>query len=239
MSELIRAIQKEDLLKPSYWEVLLFYPGFHAIVLYRCARFFYAKKMRPIAHIFSGLARFLTSIDIHPGAQIGRRVFIDHGTGTVIGATAVIGDDCTLHQNVTLGNRGPDASGKRHPTLGNGVMVGAGATILGPIHIGANVKIGANAVVTQNVPEGCTVVGNPGRTIKCEERQDNGLPAFVKSDPVGETIDGILKDIEEIKSRLDIEGQTERSQSSHEENKSDNIPGAGESYIDRWKGGGI
>lgn len=226
MFDLVKFIQKEDLAKPSFLQILLFYPGVHAVGLHRIAHFFWRKGFKTLGIMFSSISRFFTGIDIHPGAIIGERVFIDHGYGTVIGETAIIGDNCLLHQNVTLGNRGA-AIEKRHPTLDKNVMVGAGATVLGPITVGAHAQIGANAVVTSDVPEGCTVVGNPGRTIKRDGKENkNGLPAFVLSDPVGETIDKILDDIKLIKKELKMD-------------QCDDMDKDDPDYIDRWKGSGI
>jgi len=144
--------------------VIFLYPGFHALVFHRIAHFLNNLKLKFIARLISGFARFLTGIEIHPGAKIGKRLFIDHGMGIVIGETATIGDNCTIYHGVTLGGTGKDKY-KRHPDLGNNVMVGCGAKILGPIKIGNNVKIGANAVVLKNVQANCTIVGVPGKVV--------------------------------------------------------------------------
>lgn len=138
-------------------EVILLYPGFHILVFYRLSHFLYKHRMFFGARIISQLGRFLTGIEIHPGAKIGRRLFIDHGMGIVIGETATIGDDCTIYHDVTLGGTGKDKY-KRHPDIGNNVMVGSGARVLGPIKIGDNVKIGANAIVLKNIESNSTVV---------------------------------------------------------------------------------
>lgn len=153
-----KSIKQRDPAARCWLEILLLYPGVHALVWYRVARFFYVIKLKFIARFLSGLCRFFTGIDIHPGAKIGRNLFIDHGMGVVIGETAIIGDDCTIYQGATLGGTGKEHN-KRHPTLGNNVVVGAGAKVLGNITIGNNVKIGANAVVLKSVPADCTVVG--------------------------------------------------------------------------------
>lgn len=142
-------------------EVVLLYPGFHALLFYRIAHFFQRIDWKFVARIISQLARWLTGIEIHPGATIGKRLFIDHGMGIVIGETTTIGDNCTIYHGVTLGGTGKDKY-KRHPDLGSNVSVGCGAKILGPIKIGNNVKIGANAVVLKEVPDNSTVVGVPG-----------------------------------------------------------------------------
>ncbi|WP_432205170.1 serine O-acetyltransferase EpsC [Cetobacterium somerae] len=148
----------------SFLEVLLLYPSIHAIIFHRVAHKLYKKKFFFVARFLSQTSRFFTGIEIHPGAQIGRRFFIDHGMGVVIGETAEIGDDVIIYHGVTLGGTGKD-SGKRHPTLGNKVLVGAGAKILGPITLGDNVKVGANTVVLKNVPSNSTIVGTSGRII--------------------------------------------------------------------------
>lgn len=144
--------------------VILLYQGFHVLVFYRLAHFFYKHNAFFLARLISELGRFFTGIEIHPGAVIGRRLFIDHGMGIVIGETATIGNDCTIYHCVTLGGTGKDKI-KRHPDLGNNVMVGCGAKVLGPIKVGNNVKIGANSVVLSDVPDDVTIVGVPGKNI--------------------------------------------------------------------------
>ena len=151
-------IMKKDPACRNIIEAILLYPGFHILVFHRIAHFLYKHKLFFVARLMSQIGRFLTGIEIHPGAQIGRRLFIDHGMGIVIGETATIGNDCTIYHNVTLGGTGKDKS-KRHPDIGNNVMIGAGAKILGPIEIGNNVKIGANSTILINIPDGKTVVG--------------------------------------------------------------------------------
>ena len=154
-------INEKDPASRNIFYVILLYPGFHALLLYRIAHFFNNLEFKFIARLISQLARFLTGIEIHPGAKIGKKLFIDHGMGIVIGETTTIGDNCTIYHGVTLGGTGKDKY-KRHPDLGNNVIVGCGAKILGPIKIGRNVKIGANAVVLKDVPSHSTVVGVPG-----------------------------------------------------------------------------
>lgn len=156
-----RNINCKDPASKNVLYVILLYPGFHAILFYRIAHFFNKLKLKFIARFISQFARLLTGIEIHPGAQIGKRLFIDHGMGIVIGETATIGDNCTIYHGVTLGGTGKDKY-KRHPDIGNNVIVGCGAKVLGPIKIGDNVKIGANAVVLKEVPDNSTVVGVPG-----------------------------------------------------------------------------
>lgn len=154
-------ILKKDPASRNIIEVIILYPGFHILVFHRLAHFLYCHRFLFFARLVSQIGRFFTGIEIHPGAKIGRRLFIDHGMGIVIGETATVGNDCTIYHNSTLGGTGKDKY-KRHPDLGNNVMVGAGAKILGPIHIGNDVKIGANAVVLKDVPNFATVVGIPG-----------------------------------------------------------------------------
>jgi serine O-acetyltransferase len=152
------------------WEILLTYPGVHAIFWYRLAHRLWGWNFKLLARWLMTISRFFTGIEIHPAAQIGRRFFIDHGMGVVIGETAEIGDDVTLYHGVTLGGTSW-ITGKRHPTLGNGVIVGAGAKILGPIYIGNSVRVGSNAVVLKDVPEGMTVVGIPGHVVRRKTEQ--------------------------------------------------------------------
>src|SRR3712207_5217007 len=146
-------------------EVLMLYPCIHALIYYRMAHFFYRKRSYFMARFISQFARFLTGIEIHPGAKIGKGLFIDHGMGVVIGETAEIGDNVMMYHGVTLGGTGKD-KGKRHPTVGNNVLIGSGAKVLGPINIGDNAKIGANSVVLSDIPANCTAVGIPGKIIK-------------------------------------------------------------------------
>ncbi|MEW6340231.1 MAG: serine O-acetyltransferase [Paraburkholderia sp.] len=165
LREAIATIRERDPAAGSAWEVLTCYPGLHALVLHRLAHACWRARRRWLARFVSQLARFLTGIEIHPGATVGRRVFIDHGMGVVIGETAEIGDDCTIYQGVTLGGTSLTRGAKRHPTLERGVIVGAGAKVLGGFTVGAEAKIGSNAVVVKPVPAGGTAVGNPARVI--------------------------------------------------------------------------
>ena len=157
-------IKEKDPAARTILEVVLLYPGFLILVFYRISNVFYKYKMFFIARAISQFGRFLTGIEIHPGAKIGKRLFIDHGMGIVIGETAEIGDDCTIYHGVTLGGTGKDIL-KRHPTIGNNVMVGAGSKLLGPINVGNNVKIGAGAVVLKDIENNVTVVGVPASRI--------------------------------------------------------------------------
>ncbi|MBV9442610.1 MAG: serine O-acetyltransferase [Acidobacteriaceae bacterium] len=161
----IQTIKREDPAAKSGLEILLCYPGLHAILFHGVSSWFYRRRWYVLARFISHIARVLTGIEIHPGAKIGQRLFIDHGLGVVIGETAEIGDDVLLYQGVTLGGTGNE-KGKRHPTLGNRVVVGAGAAVLGNIKLGDDVRVGAGSVVVHSVSEGATVVGIPGRVVR-------------------------------------------------------------------------
>ena len=165
LREHIRAIKREDPAAKSSLEILLCYQGLHAVLFHRIAHWFYRKRFFVLARWISTVSRLLTSIEIHPGATIGKRLFIDHGLGVVIGETAEIGDDVLLYQGVTLGGTGNEC-GKRHPTIGDRVVVGAGAAVLGNITLGNDVRVGAGSVVVHSVSPGSTVVGIPGRVVK-------------------------------------------------------------------------
>jgi serine O-acetyltransferase len=172
----IQNILNKDPAAKSFWHVLFCYPGLHAILLHRPAHFFYHRSWYLLAGLMAALARFLTGIEIHPGATIGNRVFIDHGMGVVIGETAIVGDDCTIYQGVTLGGTSLEAI-KRHPTLEQGVTVSSGAKILGNINMGAYAKIGANAVVLHDIPAGETAVGVPAKVLyKAAQNNPNHNP---------------------------------------------------------------
>lgn len=166
----VRVVKERDPAATSDLEVLLLYSGLHAVLAHKISHRLYKKGHFFSARAVSQAARAITGIEIHPGATIGKGFFIDHGAGVVIGETAEIGDNCTLYQGVTLGGTGKD-TGKRHPTLGNGVMVGAGAKVLGPFKIGDNAKIAAGAVVLEAIPEDCTAVGIPARVVKCKNEK--------------------------------------------------------------------
>ena len=168
LREDIDCILERDPAARSAWEVLTCYPGLHALVLHRRAHWFWTHGLRWLARFTSNLARFLTGIEIHPGATIGRRVFIDHGMGVVVGETAEIGDECTIYQGVTLGGTALTKGAKRHPTLGRGVIVGANSQVLGGFTVGDGARVGSNAVVLKPVPPGATAVGNPARIIDAQ-----------------------------------------------------------------------
>jgi serine O-acetyltransferase len=169
----IKATKDRDPAARSVLEILLLYPGLHAVIIYRIANFLWKNKLPIIPRLIAQISRFFTGIEIHPGARIGKGLFIDHGMGVVIGETSIIGDNVTLFQGCTLGGTGKE-TGKRHPTLGDNIVVGAGAKILGNIEIGSNSYVGANAVVLKSVPPNSTVVGVPGRITRPEDRYGDG-----------------------------------------------------------------
>jgi serine O-acetyltransferase len=189
----------------SIWEILLTYSGVHAVLLYRISHRLWLANWRLTARILAAFAKMFTSVEIHPGATIGRRLFIDHALGVVIGETAEIGDDVTLYHGVTLGGTTWNKE-KRHPTLGNNVLVGSGAKILGPITLGNNVRVGANSVVVKDVPACCTVVGIPGRIIQSkgtqiQNRHGIDLDHHLIPDPVGKAIACLIERIDELEAR--------------------------------------
>ena len=204
----IRAYQRNDPAARSAMEILLLYNGLHATIDYRIAHWLLRHHCRFLARAVSQWSKLWTGIEIHPGAQIGKRLVIDHGTGIVIGETAEIGDDCLLYQGVTLGGTGKDV-GKRHPTLGNNVMVGAGAKVLGPIHVGNNARIAANAVVLREVPDNATVVGVPGHVVRlCGEKLDH----IHTPDPVMLELEMLKQRLSRLEAKLeDAQSDTERS----------------------------
>ena len=188
VKEDIRATRERDPAAKSDWEVALLYSGVHAVAAYRLAHRIHKNGHTFVARAISQTARFITGIEIHPGATIGKGLVIDHGMGVVIGETAEIGDNCTLYQGVTLGGTGKDL-GKRHPTLGNNVMVGAGAKVLGPFRIGDHTKIAANAVVLAEIPENCTAVGIPAKVVKKQGvKVENDLDQIHIPDPVAQEL---------------------------------------------------
>lgn len=197
--EQIDVIFREDPAATSLLEVLVCYPGLHAVMLHRVAHVLYRMKLRLLARILSQIGRFLTGIEIHPGATIGRRFFIDHGMGIVIGETTVIGDDVILYQGVTLGGTGKDR-GKRHPTLGNRVVVGTGAKVLGNITLGNNVKIGAGSVVVYSVPDDSTVVGIPGRVVRTRGQIADDLEHGKLPDPQGQDLENMQQRVDQLES---------------------------------------
>ncbi|MBQ1432515.1 MAG: serine O-acetyltransferase [Ruminococcus sp.] len=210
----IQSIKDRDPAASSTLEILT-YAGLHAVAMYRVAHWFYLKDMKFAARLISQTARFLTGIEIHPGAKIGKGLLIDHGSGVVIGETAVIGDNCLLYQGCTLGGTGKD-QGKRHPTLGNNVMVGCGAKVLGPFTVGDNTKIAANAVVLESVPANCTAVGVPARIVKQNGKRTLDLDQVHIPDPISQEIcknrveiSRLTKRIEQLEAKLAMDKEDE------------------------------
>ncbi len=226
LKEDIQVVFERDPASRSALETLIACPGLHAIMLHRINHWLWRKKLYLLARFCAHIARFLTGVEIHPGAMVGRRLFIDHGMGIVIGETSEIGDDCSIYHGVTLGGT-TWQKGKRHPTLKNGVIIGAGAKALGPITLGDNVRIGSNAVVVKDVPDNATVVGIPGRVIARESKAEEelkkaqreamarkiGFDAYGGSrdmpDPIQNTLDALLdhmhkmdQELEEMKQKL-------------------------------------
>ena len=198
----VKATRERDPAARSDLEVVLLYSGVHALMAYRIAHKLHEKKKYLPARAISQTARFFTGIEIHPGAKIGKGLMIDHGMGVVIGETAEIGDNCTLYQGVTLGGTGKDL-GKRHPTLGNNVMVGAGAKVLGPFKIGDNTKIAANAVVLEEIPDNCTAVGIPAKIVRREGVRVDDLDQIHIPDPVAQELARLEAKLSELSEQLE------------------------------------
>ncbi|SHH85132.1 serine O-acetyltransferase [Caloranaerobacter azorensis DSM 13643] len=196
----IKAVFERDPAVKSLLEVILCYPGLHAIIIYRIAHWFYKRRLFLIARLLSHIGRFLTGIEIHPGAKIGKGIFIDHGMGVVIGETAEIGDNVTIYQGATLGGTGKE-KGKRHPTIGNNVVISSGAKVLGPFKVGDNSKIGAGAVVLKEVPPNCTVVGIPGRIVVKDNKKVSNMKREIDLDQV-RLPDPIAQELESLKKRV-------------------------------------
>lgn len=217
LREDIKSVFHRDPAARNTFEVLTNYPGLHALLIHRFSHWLWNAGLKWLARTISTLARWFTGIEIHPGATIGRRFFIDHGMGVVIGETTVIGDDVTLYQGVTLGGTSWN-KGKRHPTLGDGVVVGAGAKILGPFTVGEGAKIGSNSVVTKAVPAGATVVGIPGRIIVKQKSEDDarrkimeermGFDAYGVTeempDPVARSVRALLDHMHAVDDRIEL-----------------------------------
>lgn len=198
----INAIKERDPAARNSLEVLLLYSGLHALILHRPAHWLYRHKRFFLARLLSQIARWITGIEIHPGARIGRGVLIDHGSGVVIGETAEVGDGCTIYQGVTLGGTGKD-KGKRHPTLGKNVLVGSGAKVLGPFTVGDEAKIASNAVVLESVPEGGTAVGVPARIVRVKGKKINTeLDHIHTPDPVAQELCQMKMRIEKLEKKL-------------------------------------
>ena len=208
----IACVFERDPAARSTFEVMTTYPGVHAIIMHRIANRLWQAKWRYFSRLISYLCRVFTNIDIHPGATIGQRFFIDHGAGVVIGETAEVGDDVTLYHGVTLGGTSWN-KGKRHPTLGNGVMVGAGAKILGPITLQDRVRVGANSVVIEDVEAGCTVVGIPGKVVQVREagkmnQYGIDLDHHLIPDPVGKAIACLVDRIAQLEQQIQGTGKS-------------------------------
>jgi len=207
IKEDIKVVFERDPAARNVFEVITSYPGLHAIWLHRISHFLWKKGAKTLARIISHINRCLTGIEIHPGAKIGRRFFIDHGMGVVIGETAEIGDDVLMYQGVVLGGTSLKKE-KRHPTIGNNVVIGAGAILLGPIKVGDGAKIGAGSVVIRDVPEGTTVVGVPARIVEKREKKID-LDHDKLPDPILKVLHLIIEEIEEIKKKIEKIGKFE------------------------------
>jgi serine O-acetyltransferase len=203
----IQAIQERDPAARTVWEIVLTYPGFHALQFHRLASALHRRDRKLLARFISHIGRFLTGIEIHPGATIGPRLFIDHGMGVVIGETAIIGQDVTMYQGVTLGGTGKQR-GKRHPTIGDGVIIGVGAKILGDVHVGDGARIGGGAVVLRDIPPGTTAVGVPARAVGSTSSSEGDRRLERLPDPQRDTLVAILQRVEELEEKLrDIEAR--------------------------------
>ncbi|AMA74474.1 MULTISPECIES: serine O-acetyltransferase [Aneurinibacillus] len=214
LREDIRAVMERDPAARSALEVLLTYSGLHAIWFYRLSHRLWKRKFYTLARVISQFARFLTGIEIHPGAKIGKGLFIDHGMGVVIGETCEIGDNVTLYQGVTLGGTGKE-KGKRHPTIGNNVLIASGAKVLGSMKIGDNSKIGAGSVVLQEVPPNSTVVGIPGRiVIQNGVRVNHDFDHTNLPDPIGEVLRSMQREIDTLRQEVK---QLKESRQAHEQ----------------------
>nr|WP_206460329.1 serine O-acetyltransferase [Anaerovorax sp. IOR16] len=220
VKEDIQAVLNRDPAARTGFEVLLCYPGVWALILHKPAHWMYHHHLKLIARILSQLVRFITGIEIHPGATIGRRCFIDHGMAVVIGETTEVGNDVTIYQAVTLGGTGKD-SGKRHPTIGNNVMISSGAKVLGPFTVGDNSKIGAGAVVLEAVPPNCTVVGVPGKIVKRGNQKAEDLNQVDLPDPIAVEMECLRRRIVMLENKLreTEKGKVHETCNSEEETK--------------------
>lgn len=210
LKEDINCIKERDPAAKSALEILLLYPGLKAVRAHRLAHWLHEHNMFFAARYVSQRSAKKTNIEIHPAAKIGRRFFIDHGTGVVIGETAEIGDDVTIYQGVTLGGTGKDV-GKRHPTVGSGVMIGAGAKVLGPFTVGNNSNIAAGSVVLHPIPDNCTAVGSPARVVKRDGKRVDELDQINIPDPVSQELEKLNKRIEELEKELsELKGENRK-----------------------------
>ena len=207
MIEDIRSVFKRDPAARNVFEILTCYSGVQAVIIYRFTHFLWRYKLYWLARFISTFARWITGIEIHPGAVIGRRFFIDHGMGVVIGETSEIGDDCMMYHGVTLGGTSWDKV-KRHPTLKDGVIIGAGAKILGPITLGKNVRVGSNSVVVKSIDDNCTVVGIPGRVLQKKVSDDDQFDSYAAStsssanDPTVQAVNSIIERLADIDEQI-------------------------------------
>lgn len=214
LSELLGAYQARDPAARSKVEIFLLYPGVHAVIFHRVSHFFWRHGLRFLARLNSQIARHCTGIEIHPGATIGRRLVIDHGMGIVIGETAEIGDDVLIYHGVTLGGTGKD-QGKRHPTIGNNVMISTGAKVLGPFKVGDNARIAANAVVLTEVPENATAVGIPARIVRIAGRKVNyagQVDQIHVSDPVQQELCRLRSQVSALEEKLGVRPREQENQ---------------------------
>ena len=210
LGELLRAYQERDPAARSRLEIFLLYPGVHAVIYHRIAHFCYCHHMKFLARLVSQWSRHWTGIEIHPGAKIGRRLVIDHGMGIVIGETAEVGDDCLIYHGVTLGGTGKD-HGKRHPTIGNNVLIGCGAKILGPFKVGDGARIAANSVVLSEVPENATAVGIPAQIVRIAGRVTHyadDVDQTSVNNPTLEKLATLTVRVEELERRLEEQSET-------------------------------
>ena len=204
----VRSVFARDPAARNVFEILTCYSGVQAVIFYRLTHFLWRYKLRWLARFISTLARWITGIEIHPGAVIGRRFFIDHGMGVVIGETTIIGDDCMLYHGVTLGGTTWDKV-KRHPTLKNGVVIGAGAKILGPVTLGNNVRVGSNSVVVRSIDDNETVVGIPGRIVRKKAEDTDSFDSYaasssgISNDPTLQAVNSLIDRLSELEEKLD------------------------------------
>jgi serine O-acetyltransferase len=216
MRESIQSVFERDPAARNIFEIVLCYPGFHAIIFYRISNWFWIHNMYLLGRFVSHTGRFLTGIEIHPGAKIGRKFFIDHGMGVVIGETAEIGDNVTLYHGVTLGGTTWKKI-KRHPTIGNNVVIGAGAKVLGPVKIGDNTKIGANSVVVSEIPPNSIVVGIPGKVVfRVEGENRIQMDSSFMPDPQSRAIASLIERVKRLEEKLGREGEKKDDQASYD-----------------------
>jgi len=229
LREDIASVMARDPAARSSWEVLTCYPGLHAIWIHRFAHGFWTHGLKWLGRFTSHLGRWLTGIEIHPGVKIGRRVFIDHGMGVVVGETAEIGDDCTIYQGVTLGGTSLYRGTKRHPTLGKGVVVSAGAKVLGGFTVGDGARVGSNAVVLKEVPAGATVVGVPGRLVEqsAAEKEKAHFAAYGvapnQEDPYLKTLQSLVDHAQELEQALSVLTEKMRRMEAAERSKTEQL----------------